>query len=317
MLEKENKKIASPRHGSNSNAPTPMATNPKKNGMLPPNGAAPQPVVNSPTSFSNVASNTKRRKYTRRKSTTSSASAGTNPAFISKRPHSEPVTPTTPTTPMTPANGNNTKPLLASSLSTVTETPYEDENENEEEELQSTKKPVKPNKRSKKLATSTSSSNHPTPPLSDSVLETKQLKKSKVRHTKKNSPNTTTLVVTKTQSATATPLTADEILSGSSSSNDMGSINSVLPNSGASATTPRTEEDPLHHDPTLGDGGYQFDDADILSMDADGVVLAKSDSKGMKPKDYGEVEHKLDDAYNLDFSDPSANYSDFNFLNWQ
>lgn len=271
--------------------------------------------INSPTS---LGSTLKSKEYLRRRSATSQS---TGPAPISNRKNqSEPVTPIGPTT---PASGITNKQTLPTSLSTVTETPLEGTDEQDDKSVGDKKPASKRVKRPKKMQHSASAlglSMHTTSPSMDGVIDPKQSRK--ISHTKPK--KTSALPSTKgnriARSAGTTPLTTEDILPGSSSSNDTGS--NVFPASVATDPTPQTDFDPLvQSGPTLGASAYNFEEDDIFSIGS--VILDKSSSSKAQTTvtatQRTQDELPIDEPFNLDFLDPtsSMNYNDLNHLNWQ
>lgn len=320
MLEKENEKVVTYR----STASTPGLGGPPQQSSGAPNkpssvagyaGVSPLPInsINSPASLGTAP---KSKEAMRRKSISTQA---TGPAVNAGRKNqSEPVTPIGP---MTPASGSLNRLAPPSALSTVTETPLEASGEQADRMAGKTTS-AKRVKRLKKMpsANNLGTGARPSSPSLDNVLEAKNSKRISRAKPKKSSGVSGIKVSRIARSAGTTPLTTEDVLPGSTSSNDTGS--NVFPASVATDPTPQTDFDPLgQNDPTLGTTNYDFEDDDIFNIDS-GLLDKSAPSKAQsttqsaqRPQD----DLPIDEPFNLDFLDPAStmNYNDLNQLNWQ
>ncbi|KAG0675640.1 Transcriptional activator flo8 [Kluyveromyces marxianus] len=339
MLEKENKKVLSiAKDGPHSSGSTPHSftlsnstnINGKKNSnaMLPPNSSQiASPQNQSPLNgggASNAGTNNtipKKRKYTKR-------------STESKKSQSEPNTPNISA--LTPGSANGRNANMTSSLNTTSE--HYSNNNSPRIKIQknssttdshspltlTTEASVEQNKgstsskRSQKSSNTSkqgSTSSNPGSVLaSASILSSNKSKKATSKKTPINA---------------ATPQNAEDHGSGTTSSKDPGSNNSIglLPHNVLTDPTPHTDFDPMSIDPALSaSSAFEFgdDDDSMLGILDNGAFGKKGDSfpnshnqKQVKDEKNNEKTKGEQSGFNLDFLDPSNGYNDFNFLNWQ
>lgn len=329
MLEKENEKAVQSAGNTPTNMPAQNSTPafvsnnlPKKNAMSSTYSGASPLTLNSMNSPASAGTTPKTKEVFRRRPATYQQSMPA--ASASKKFSSEPVTPIGP---ITPASGNANKPILPSSLSTVTETPLENDDENNDEQA-SKKVSLKRPKKLKKTQPSHSMNSIPslgssnnTPPYIEGIMEVKQTKKNSRGRPKKG---TNTVQSAKAgriaKSAGTTPLTVDEALPESASSNEGGSNNGMFPTSVATDPTPQTDFDPMgQNDPTLSNPAYHFEDEEIFTMNSG--LLDKGNQMKNQPSDQQkqQTDAQMEEPFDLDFLDPNSNmnYNDLNLLQWQ
>ena len=339
MLEKENKKVLSiAKDGPHSSGSTPHSftlsnstnINGKKNSnaMLPPNSSQiASPQNQSPLNgggASNAGTNNtipKKRKYTKR-------------SKESKKSQSEPNTPNISA--LTPGSANGRNANMTSSLNTTNE--HYSNNNSPRIKIQknssttdshspltlTTEASVEQNKgstsskRSQKSSNASkqgSTSSNPGSVLaSASILSSNKSKKATSKKTPINA---------------ATPQNAEDHGSGTTSSKDPGSNNSIglLPHNVLTDPTPHTDFDPMSIDPALSaSSAFEFgdDDDSMLGILDNGAFGKKGDSfpnshnqKQVKDEKNNEKTKGEQSGFNLDFLDPSNGYNDFKFLNWQ